>query len=128
MTIGSRVRALRTAKGMKQGELAKAIGIKQPSLNQIEKNVTKSVKASTLMRLAKVLDANAHWLETGQGSPTAPIEAKPADSEVLAIWQKLTPTNKAAWIASGRAMLEQQDDAPSPTRPFVGSKTHKVRQ
>ncbi len=51
--------------GVTQSELARRIGIKQQSINQI--CFGKSARSRYTMQIAEVLRVNAHWLATGDG-------------------------------------------------------------
>jgi len=56
---------------MKQVPLAKAAGITQPSLSELENGETKEVSGPTLIGLARALRVRPEWLMTGE----EPIEA-----------------------------------------------------
>jgi len=113
MTIGARVRAARLAKGLKQGELAGRIGIKQASLSEIEHGHTKQPAGDTLLKIAKALETSPNWLQTGHGSPVLPVETTPDESEAIAIFRELNEAYKGAWLAAGRSLLDQQKPAKS---------------
>jgi transcriptional regulator with XRE-family HTH domain len=67
MDIGNRVKSLRKQKSLSQTELAKRLGIDQSLISYLESG--KGMGSSHIASLALVLGVNAHWLETGQGSP-----------------------------------------------------------
>jgi len=69
MSIGSRIREARKARGISQKELADKIGIRQPSLSQLETG--ESQGTTYLARIASVLGVNPLWLETGKGARDA---------------------------------------------------------
>lgn len=124
MSIGSRVKAMRLAKGMNQKQLAKAAGISAPSLSDIENGVTKSLKADTALALGKVLECSTDWLNTGKGTPAAPAHIKSIEqTELLAVFEHLTEPHKIALLSTARALLQSQEMAPSAVNPFP-----KVRQ
>lgn len=106
--IGDRIKALRKAKGIRQAELAKKAGIKQPSLSDIERNETKSLKASTLLLLAKALETSPDHLRTGRGSPSKPIDTNAVEAEVVSVYQKLTPAHRRAWVEIGHVLIHAQ--------------------
>ena len=68
-TIGDRIRQRMKGFGMNQIELAEKIGVKGPSLNDIISGKTKAPRPTTLMKLAEMLETNAQWLLTGEGTP-----------------------------------------------------------
>jgi len=53
--LGSRVRFLRVSRGLSQSGLAKAAGLSQPTINQIESG-KKDPSVDTLRKLSSVLD------------------------------------------------------------------------
>lgn len=69
-TFGSRLRWARNnvrPRKMTQQELARASGIKQPTISDIENGEAQS--SGSTARLAAALRVNALWLETGRGLP-----------------------------------------------------------
>lgn len=65
-SLSSRLNALMTEQGISQAELARKIGIKQPSVYKILSGQTHNPK--NILEMAAVLGVNAHWLKTGEGS------------------------------------------------------------
>lgn len=125
MSLGQRIKSLRIARGLSQTRLAKAVGVTQGALSQIELGTVHSVKAETLVRLAGKLAANPQWIQTGQGSPIANELNSVEESEVLAVYRALTTPHRGAWLATGRALLEAQG-VTSPAQPFR-SPTSRVK-
>lgn len=66
MSIGKRIKEAREELGISQEELAKFVGIKQPTLSALESGKAKST--TNIASFAKKLGVNAYWLETGRGS------------------------------------------------------------
>jgi transcriptional regulator with XRE-family HTH domain len=115
--IGKRIKGIRLSIGMTQKELAARIGIKPPSLSEIESGETKQPAGDTLLKIAAVLNTNPAFIQTGKGSPVAPAETSVDESEVISLYQALPPHLRAAWMASGRALMASA--APkSKTNPF----------
>jgi len=84
-TIGKRVRFAREESGLSQDELAKKIGMKQPSLSELE-NGAKGKRTRYLPAIAEATGFNVHWLDTGMGNQ------KPAErSEYAKEFGKLSP-------------------------------------
>lgn len=63
MTLAKRLKSAREAKGLGQTELAKLVGITQPSLHQIENGETASPRL--LKKIADVLNVDPGWLHYG---------------------------------------------------------------
>lgn len=66
--IGLRLRRARLDRGESQIAAAKAAGIKQPSLSEIETGATKVLAADTLIRLCAFLKVRPEWAVTGKGA------------------------------------------------------------
>ncbi len=73
MSIGQRIKHTRKQIGMSQAELAQKVGIKQPTLSDLENDMSKGT--TKLASLAKALGVRSYWLETGKG----PSELDAAD-------------------------------------------------
>lgn len=104
---------------MSAAELSRAVGIKQPSLWEIENGETKSLRADTLMRLAAALHTNPVFLWSGRGNPVEQIDPNLEEAEVVSTYRRLTTANRAAWLAIGAALVKAQPVvAPSSDDPF----------
>lgn len=80
MTIGERVKRARQHAGINQRELAKAIGISQPSLSELERGESRS--SAYLVQIASACGIDATWLATGKGEMTAAIKEAPKQYQV----------------------------------------------
>lgn len=69
-TLGKRIKALRTAAGLTQVELAKALGLKQQTLSHIEND--KGEGSRHIVAIAMALGVNPEWLEFGTGVKDQP--------------------------------------------------------
>ena len=108
-TFGARVRERRLELGMKQPELAKAAGIKQPTVSNIEGDRNKG--SSHVAQLAVALKCSAHWLATGKGGKepgAAPTrEQLTARQEILLyLFSGLVPEQQRAFIERMKAAFE----------------------
>lgn len=110
---------MRIAKGITQAQLAKAIGIRPPSLCDIENGITKSLKANTVLLLSRHLECSADWLNTGKGNPALshPITSV-EESELIALFANMTPQNQQALLATARALHDTQEQHPNRVNPF----------
>lgn len=119
MGAGSRIKELRTVKGMTQEQLAKAAGITQPSLSDLERGESKVPRGSTLIKLAIALESNPNYIETGKGHPTPQTSVDFEESELLAVYRALEPANQANLLSMARVLLDNQPNhKPSKTKPF----------
>lgn len=102
-TPGQRVKWLREEKRMLQSTLDKLVGIKQPSLSQLENGSTKSPAASTLLKIAATLDANPDWIIHGAGHPFE-LDRKASETEMAEVFSKLSPEHQAAILAAAKSI------------------------
>lgn len=89
---------------MKQGEVARRVGISQATLSQLENNGSHSTKE--IAKLAEVLNVTALWLADGKGEKytgAAPVDIQPVlpPPRVLKLAQTLAllPPEKLKAIA-----------------------------
>lgn len=66
-TLSERLTALMAGKGLSQAELARMIGVKQPSIFKILSGQTLNPK--NILEIATALNVDPHWLKTGEGDP-----------------------------------------------------------
>ena len=66
-TLSERLTSLMYEKGISQAELARLIGIKQPSVFKILSGETRNPK--NILEIATALNVDPHWLKTGEGDP-----------------------------------------------------------
>lgn len=116
MSLGDRIRTLRKAMGLTQIKLAEMAGIHQSSLSELERGDTKKGFGQTIVALAKALQTNPEWLTTGKGNPSPSFHGSIDESEAVTIYRMLPPDMRNAWMATGRALLDQQP--PSTANPY----------
>lgn len=109
MKIGHRIRESREQRKLSQTELARRIGIKQPSVSEWE-SCRSEPTVENLRALAVELDLWFEWLVTGRGTrdydPNQPQPPEfrtapplPADERDLqAAYRKLTPARREALL------------------------------
>jgi transcriptional regulator with XRE-family HTH domain len=64
-TLAARTKRAREQRGMTQGELAEAVGMKQPDISKIERGLIQ--KTTGIARIASALRVPVLWLEIGDG-------------------------------------------------------------
>lgn len=74
-TFGARLRSARKAKHLTQKQLAKAVGIAQPSLSDLESGKSKAPRLETAMALHGYLGVSLQWLMFGEGGGARPKRA-----------------------------------------------------
>lgn len=72
--------ALALAGGMKQTELAEAIGVKKAAVNQVLSGKSQYLNALNSARAAEILKVDHHWLATGQGQPRPTETPEPTEA------------------------------------------------
>ena len=96
MQIGDRLRQLRMAKGLSQGDLEERTGLLRCYLSRVENGHT-IPSVETLDRLAKALGLELYQVFfSGNGSPEAPklakeIPANPAERRLLESYRHMNP-------------------------------------
>ena len=104
-TIGDRIRWLIEARGYTQVELAAKMGITQAAVSNWLTGASRKPNAPSLLRLAAALDANPHWVITGEGDPfQMQVVGKKAEEELLKAFREMDPQAQAALIAAAHAM------------------------
>ena len=76
-TLAERIKKAMDSKGISQSELARAVGIKPPSVSGWLSGTTKSLRAETANLAAKALGVDPVWLITGVG------DEKPKEKDQL---------------------------------------------
>lgn len=122
MQTGKRIRALRIARGLKQKDLAKAIGIAAPSLSELETGQSKEPSGPVLTALCRVLQTNAEWLLTGKGDPGAALPINGDQAELQAIYSALPETARTRLLDYARGLRDAHDPAPSVDNPFPSAR------
>lgn len=88
-TFGDRLAAARDAAGLKQGDLAKRLGVKRSTLANWEGDLSEP-RANRLSMIAGFLNVSVGWLLTGDGDGVdMPEDGHTADSDLLAIVQEI---------------------------------------
>jgi hypothetical protein len=64
----------------------------------------RNTKGRRLAASAKALNVDPEWLRTGEGSPLRKLAATP-QAEVIAIYRRLQPYARDAWLDAGRAFV-----------------------
>jgi transcriptional regulator with XRE-family HTH domain len=111
-STGERIRSLRIARSMTQHALAKAVGITQGSLTQLERGVSKAPAAETLVRLSRLFNVSPNWIISGEGA-ASPDDALPPDElELLNLFRRLSPEGRRYVVERSRHLLSSEDLEP----------------
>lgn len=66
MSIGQRIKESRKTAGLSQKDLAEKVGLTQPTLSDLENDMSKG--SGKLASIAHALNVRPFWLETGRGT------------------------------------------------------------
>ena len=121
-TLGSRIAALREARGLTQHQLARLIGVSQPSLSNIEADKTKKLRGDTLAGLCRALAVHPDALLRDSPEPETQ-EAILFESELLSIWRRLTADDRGHLMAVARGFEARMTAKPASQKP--AQTTHK---
>ncbi len=75
MTLAARIQMLMNEKPARQADVARAAGVKPPSVSAWLDGTTKSLKGDTLVQVARFFDVHERWLATGRGQKYRSEEA-----------------------------------------------------
>ena len=116
--MGKRIEALRLARGWSQTFAAEQLNISQPSLSDIEKGVTKSLKGETVVMLCKVFHTTAEYIYYGgqADDPELPL----IEAELIYMARALTPDRRANALDSVRGIFRGQPGSDK-NDPFSGA-------
>ena len=87
-SIGSRIKALRLRRGLKQEALAQMAGITQGSLSLIENDKTEVPAGATVAGLCRALRTTPEFIIAGAGDPDS-IENAMLEHELVFLWRDL---------------------------------------
>lgn len=79
--INDRIRATRKAKGFKQLQVAKLIGIKESTYSQMER--TGNITSDRIVQLAEIFGVSTDYLLTGKDEDTISFAPPPRETAVL---------------------------------------------
>lgn len=82
MTLAERLKHIRELRGLKQTPVARAVGIKQSSLSELETGASKEMAGRTLDGLSRVYKVNPAWLLHEKGPMETPKGARAPTVEI----------------------------------------------
>jgi transcriptional regulator with XRE-family HTH domain len=113
MDIGTRLRELRKAKGLSQGDIEKRTGLLRCYLSRVECAYIEP-RLETLGKLVKALDLELYQLfYQGRGKPIAPKVAAPSgrhtrEGALLNLFQRMPERDKRLILALAREVVKQR--------------------
>lgn len=117
-TIGQRIRDLRVGRKLTQEQLAKAIGITQASMTDLETGKSKSPASQTLTKLARVLEVDPEWLMTGKGAQQPIASLSETEAELLLVYRALSAEGREYVLKRARSVHRDEYDRTGKHRRF----------
>lgn len=112
MSIGERVKLARESAGLTQSELCRRIAMKQPSLSELERGMSKTT--SHVLEIAKACGVNPYWLQTGAGDMrrTGLIQSvMPIDENIEELPSEVSiPMYREVALSAGAGLTEVIED------------------
>lgn len=119
MEIGDRIRAKRKERGITQVELAKATGISQSSISDIEK-LTNNPSSTTLRLIARALSCTVGELIGEQDQLVSEQQISIKEKRLLDIFRQLTEDAQDSLIDFADAMLAKASMRKNVSTPAMG--------
>lgn len=97
MSMGDRIRERLAVTGLSQAELARRVGLTQPTINALIRGGSRS--SAHLHKIARVLQTTPEWLEHEAGDPSSNAsesQLSSAEWEWVELLRALTPKDRAA--------------------------------
>lgn len=128
-SIGERVKALRERRDLKQGALAKRIGVTQSAISQIESGLTETLRGEVLAGLCRELGAMPDYIMYGKGR-AIDHETAVLLGELYRAAQSLTPTLLVALVqtAKGYAAIVPADLAAQPVKALTNRPAERLNR
>lgn len=104
MQLSERIKLARKMNQLSQAELAKRAGISQASVHDLESGARKSLRSSTLMRMAQALGQMPEWLAGSMGAPLKPVLYTEDEQSLLESFCKLSAAEKKIIVRMVRAL------------------------
>lgn len=92
MTLGDKIRKLRTDRKMTMEELADLIGVQRSAVNKYEKGIVVNLKRSTIASLARVFNVPPSYFLDDDDSP----EITDDERDLLTAYRKADPGTQAS--------------------------------
>lgn len=105
-SIGQRIRALRKARSLNQTQLAKAVGVDQSTVSDIERGA--GFSAELLMSLADALLSTPQFIMRGASEADLEVD------QLAALYRASSPDDRRALMSSASAFAERGRANPFP--------------
>ena len=127
-TAGQRIKELRKNRKMTQPELAKAIGVAQSSISEIETGESRNPSALTLVKVAKYFEVDPEHLLTGKGTQH-PISALTDDeAELVLLFRGVSSEGRSYLLSRVRSVHQDEYSRRDRPPPDDGDKPNPDRR
>jgi transcriptional regulator with XRE-family HTH domain len=114
--MGMRLRHARKLRGLTQVELAKASGVKQATISELETGESRSPWGTNLVALAQSLKVSSDWLANGKGPMDGQVPPLPPEADKVARnWLRLSPEVRRSVAAMIQEMVKTSSADKDPT-------------
>lgn len=109
-SIATRVRRLREGRQLTQAQLAAEIGVKQPTIANIERGRTLQLKGYVLQGLAAALHTTPDFILEGEEQGDADLNSLKAELDQL--WRRLPQQHRETLLQTARGLLRAAEITP----------------
>jgi len=111
--MNDRIRQLRKALGLNQGEFAERLAMQSSTLSMIEIGEN-ALTEKNIRLICMTFNVNKEWLRTGEGEMFA---ASPFEKEFSEIYGRLSPETQKALLRLAKDLLATQEGVPMTQHP-----------
>jgi transcriptional regulator with XRE-family HTH domain len=114
VAVGERVRALRQACGLTQGQLGREVGVTFQQIQKYERGANR-ISASMLVRISRTLDAPLialfpESLATPSAEAAPDLDLLPGGRNLADFYRRLSPSNRTLLVSMAAALAEAEAD------------------
>ncbi len=110
MTIGEKIKALRTEKGLTQPELAKKINTTKQAIFKYENGIVTNIPSDKIEKLAELFGVSPAYLMGWEEKKSAlPDDDSALNAMILERFIKLTPENRLKMIEYLERLVRSQE-------------------
>jgi len=108
VTWNKRITIARTAANLSKTELAKLVGVSNPTVSDWESGDIKKLEAENLLKLCEVLHVSPRWLQFGEGDMTTGNYDKKIQT-VLRAMENMPEYKKDMLVQASTSLTEQPE-------------------
>lgn len=101
----TRLTAARVKRGLNKSELAKGVGVSNPTVTDWESGEIKKLEAENLLKICELLSISSRWLMLGRGGMDELVLSE-NDLHAIQINRALGVRERQAWYRAGDSLAE----------------------